>query len=196
MAVAQATDTTHLLGHSFGGLVTREAVLAGCTPGSLTLMSSGPSALPGPRAEDLRAMLAHLDGTPTRDLKAKIEEIWHAALEPQAIDSGVKPPILGFLKDRMLSNNPTALVTMASNLLTAEDKTKALAARTIPTLVLYGEDDNAWPPTLQADMATRVGAQQFCIPEAAHNPNVEAPATTAHALTSFWTTAEANGAAA
>jgi pimeloyl-ACP methyl ester carboxylesterase len=140
-------------------------------------------------------MLAYLADTPTQDLKAKIEEIWHAALEPQAIEAGVKPPILGFLKDRMLSNNPTALVTMAGNLLTATDKTKALAARDIPTLVLYGEDDNAWPPTAQAEMATRVGAHQFCIPEAAHNPNVEAPATTAHALTQFWTTAEANGAA-
>ena len=90
-AVAKATDTTHLLGHSFGGLVTREAVLAGYTPGSLTLMSSGPSALPGLRADDLRAMLAYLDGTPTQDLKAKIEEIWHSALEPQAIEAGVKP---------------------------------------------------------------------------------------------------------
>jgi pimeloyl-ACP methyl ester carboxylesterase len=194
-AVAKATDTTHLLGHSFGGLVTREAVLAGYTPASLTLMSSGPSALPGSRAEDLRAMLAYLNGTPTQDLKAKIEEIWHTALGPQAIEAGVKPPILGFLKDRMLSSNPTALVTMATNLLTADDKTKALATRDIPTLVLYGEDDNAWPPTLQAEMATRVGAQQFCIPGAAHNPNVEAPATTAHALTQFWTSAEANGAA-
>jgi pimeloyl-ACP methyl ester carboxylesterase len=140
-------------------------------------------------------MLAYLDGTPTQDLKAKIEEIWHAALEPQAIDSGVTPGILAFLKDRMLTNNPTALVTMASNLLTAGDKTQALATREIPTLVLYGEEDNAWPPTLQAEMSTRLGAQQFCIPGAAHNPNVEAPATTAHALTQFWTTAEANGAA-
>jgi pimeloyl-ACP methyl ester carboxylesterase len=95
----------------------------------------------------------------------------------------------------MLTNNPTALVTMASNLLTAGDKTQALATREIPTLVLYGEEDNAWPPTLQAEMSTRLGAQQFCIPGAAHNPNVEAPATTAHALTQFWTTAEANGAA-
>ena len=195
-AVAKATDTTHLLGHSFGGLVTREAVLAGYTPGSLTLMSSGPSALPGLRADDLRAMLAYLDGTPTQDLKAKIEEIWHSALEPQAIDSGVTPEILAFLKDRMLTNNPTALVTMASNLISAPDKTQALAQRDIPTLVLYGEDDNAWPPTAQAEMSTRLGAQQFCIPGAAHNPNVEAPATTAHALTQFWTTAEANGAAA
>jgi len=194
-AIAKATDTTHLLGHSFGGLVTREAVLTGYAPATLTLMSSGPSALPGPRAEDLQAMLAYLDGTPTQDLKAKIEEIWHGALAPQAREAAVTPEILAFLKDRMLSNNPVGLVTMASNLLTAADKTKALAAREIPTLILYGEDDNAWPPTLQAEMATRVGAQKFCIPGAAHNPNVEAPATTAHALTQFWTTAEANGAA-
>lgn len=194
-AIAKATDTAHLLGHSFGGLVARESILDGYTPASLTLMSSGPSALPGPRAEELRTMLAYLDGTPTQDLKAKIEEIWHAALEPQAIEAGVKPPILGFLKDRMLGNNPTALVTMASNLLSAGDKTKALAARDIPALVLYGEDDNAWPPTLQADMATRVGAHQFCVPGAAHNPNVEAPATTSHALTRFWATAEAMAAA-
>jgi hypothetical protein len=44
-------------------------------------------------------------------------------------------------------------------------------------------------------MATRVGAQKFCIPGASHNPNVEAPATTAHALTQFWTAAEAMAAA-
>jgi pimeloyl-ACP methyl ester carboxylesterase len=190
-ALAKATDTTHLLGHSFGGLVTREAVLSGYTPGTLTLMSSGPDALPGARAEDLRGMLAYLDGTPTQDLKAKIEEIWHGALEPQAIESGVSHEILEFLKDRMLTNNPVGLVTMAIELITAPDKTKALAARDIPTLVLYGEDDNAWPPTVQAEMATRVGAQNFCIPGATHNPNVEAPATTAHALTTFWTSAEA-----
>ena len=189
-AIAKATDTTHLLGHSFGGLVAREAILSGYTPASLTLMSSGPAALPGPRAEELRAMLSYLDGTPTQALKAKIEEIWHTALEPQAIDSGVKPDILEFLEDRMLGNNPTALATMASNLLSAADKTKALAAREIPTLVLYGEDDPAWPPTAQAEMATRIGAQKFCIPGAAHNPNVEAPATTAHALTTFWSAAE------
>ncbi len=189
-AIAKATDTIHLLGHSFGGLVSREAVLAGYSPGSLTLMCTGPDALPGPRAEDLSAMLSYLAGTPAQDLKAKIEEIWHGALEPQAIEAGVKPPILGFLKDRMLSNNPVGMVTMATNLLSAEDKTTELVNQNIPTLVLYGEDDNAWPPTEQEHMATRLGAERFCIPGAAHNPNVEAPATTAHALTKFWNAAE------
>jgi pimeloyl-ACP methyl ester carboxylesterase len=190
-AIAEATETTHLLGHSFGGLVAREAILGAYTPASLTLMSSGPSALKGPRAEELRKVLGFVAGTPTHDLKGKIEELWHAALEPQAAEAGVSPAIRAFLKDRMLSNNPTGLITMARNLLNAQDKTADLAAHAIPTFVLYGEDDNAWPPTAQEDMATSLGAERLCIPAAGHNPNVEAPATTAHALTSFWNATEA-----
>ncbi len=67
-AIVHATGTRHLVGHSYGGLVAREAVLAGAwlTRGgltlgddvvSLTLMSSGSGALTGPRATELRAML-------------------------------------------------------------------------------------------------------------------------------------------
>jgi pimeloyl-ACP methyl ester carboxylesterase len=190
-AVAEATGAVHLLGHSFGGLVAREAILGGYAPASLTLMSSGPSALHGPRAEELRTMLSFLAGTSTPDLKGKIEELWHAALEPQGAEAGVSPAILAFLEDRMLGNNPTGLVAMASHLLTAQDKTTQLAARDIPIFVLYGENDNAWPPAVQEDMATHLGAERLCIPGAAHNPNVEAPATTAHALTSFWNATEA-----
>jgi pimeloyl-ACP methyl ester carboxylesterase len=190
-AVAEATETTHLLGHSFGGLAAREAIPGGYTPASLTLMSSGPSALHGPRTEELHRMLGFLAGTATPDLKGKIEELWHAALEPQAASAGVPPKILAFLKDRMLGNNPTGLVTMASHLLSAEDKTEALAAHDIPMFVLYGENDNAWPPAVQEEMAIRLGAQRLCIPGAGHNPNVEAPATTAHALTQFWNATEA-----
>ena len=35
-----------------------------------------------------------------------------------------------------------------------------------------------------------LGARRECIPGAAHSPAVEAPATTAHALTDFWDAAE------
>jgi pimeloyl-ACP methyl ester carboxylesterase len=189
-AVAGATQASHLLGHSFGGLVARSAVLGGYTPDSLTLLSSGPAALPGPRAEELRAFLDYVDGTPDSDLKDKVAEMWHASLRPQAVAAGVAAPILAFLEERMLGNNPTGLVSMAADLLSADDRTADLAARSIPTFVLYGEDDNAWPPVLQQDMAARLNAERTCIPAASHNPNVEAPATTAHALTTFWNAAE------
>jgi pimeloyl-ACP methyl ester carboxylesterase len=189
-ALVAATGAAHLLGHSFGGLVVREAVLGGCAPVSLTLLSSGPAALPGQRAEELRGFLGYVDGTPADGLGAKIAEVWQGALKPQAAAADVTAPILDFLEDRMLGNNPTGMVTMAAELLGAEDKTAALASREIPTFVLYGEDDNAWTPDDQADMAARLGAERRCIPCAAHNPNVEAPATTAHALTKFWNAAE------
>jgi len=166
-------------------------VLGGCGPASLTLLSSGPGALPGPRADELHFMLNYLDGTAAADLGGKVAEIWHSTLKPQAVAAGVTEPVLGFLEERMLANNPAGLVTMATQLLKAEDKTAELAADGIPGFVLYGEDDNAWPPAQQRDMASRLGAECTCIPGAAHNPNVEAPASTAHALTRFWNQAEA-----
>ena len=39
-------------------------------------------------------------------------------------------------------------------------------------------------------MAGRLGARRVCIPGALHSPAVEAPATTATALTQFWNAAE------
>jgi len=189
-ALIEATKAAHLLGHSFGGLVVREAVLSGCTPASLTLLSSGPAALPGPRAKALHSMLNYLNGTETARLPAKVAALWADVLKPDAMTAGVTGQIMAFLEERMLANNPTGLVTMAAHLLRAEDKTAALAAHDIPTFVLYGEEDNAWPAAQQRDMASVLGAERTCIPGAAHNPNVEAPATTAHALTKFWNGAE------
>ena len=62
-AIMHATGARHLVGHSYGGLVGREAVLAGTGSGaeiaSFTLMSSGPAALTGPRAKELRGDARH-----------------------------------------------------------------------------------------------------------------------------------------
>jgi pimeloyl-ACP methyl ester carboxylesterase len=202
-AIIEATGARHLLGHSYGGLVTREAVLrtrAQDDIGSFTLMSSGPSALTGPRADELRVMLTELgvaDGhLPGRDaLRAGIFGVWRDYLEPQAVADGVPRPIVAFLAKRMLSNDPYGLVHMARHLLTAPDRTSELARLDrIGMLVIYGEDDNSWSPAAQEAMARRLGARRICIPGASHSPAVEAPATTAIALTQFWDAAEAAAA--
>ena len=122
-AVAEATEASHLLGHSFGGLVARAAVIDGYAPASLTLLSSGPAALPGSRAEELHSLLNYVDGTPAADLKGKVAEMWYGSLKRQAVKAGVAAPIVAFLEERMLANNPTGLVTMAAQLLKAEDRT-------------------------------------------------------------------------
>jgi pimeloyl-ACP methyl ester carboxylesterase len=199
-AIIEATGARHLLGHSYGGLVTRETLLRTRSRddvGSFTLMSSGPSALTGPRADELRAMLTALgvaDGRlPDRDtLRAGIFGLWRDHLEPQAVAGGVPGPIVAFLARRMLGNDPHGLVHMAHHLLTAPDRTSELARLDrIGMLVIYGEDDNSWSPAAQEAMARRLGARRICIPGASHSPAVEAPATTAIALTQFWDAAEA-----
>jgi pimeloyl-ACP methyl ester carboxylesterase len=212
LAIMHATGARHLVGHSYGGLIGREAVLAaaGAELASFTLMSSGPGALTGPRATDLRAMLAALgvvgggDVTagggdsggrerPDKDvLRARITELWRSRLEPEAIAAGVPGHIVAFLGRRMLGNDPDGLVLMAAHMLAAPDRTAELARLDqLPMLVIYGEDDNAWSPAAQENMARRLGARRLCIPAAVHSPAVEAPTTTASALTQFWDAAEA-----
>jgi pimeloyl-ACP methyl ester carboxylesterase len=185
-AICIESSAGHLLGHSYGGLVAREAVLDhDSLLTSFTLMSSGPAALTGPRADGLRSLLAALS---TSD----VATIWAAHLEPEAVAAGVAPEIVSFLRDRMLGNDPAALAAMGKHLLGAADRTAEVAEKLadLPKLVIYGQNDNAWQPAVQEAMARALGAQRVCIPGAMHSPNVEAPATTASALTRFWDRSE------
>lgn len=185
----------HLLGHSFGGLVAREALLAG-TPGicSLTLMSSGPGSLTGPAADVLRAIVEPLRGLGRHQLAVQVKRLWDSQLAVQAQLDGTPPDIIDFLGRRMLRSSPEGLVAAAEQLLDCPDRTAALAAAArVPILVLYGEYDDKWEPAVQEKMAARLTAQRVCVPGATHSPNVEAPETTASALSTFWNAAEPAG---
>ena len=189
---ARPAHNVHLLGHSLGGLVARELVLArAARVGSLTLMSSGPGALTGPRADVLRAVLAEIEPAVPNGLGAAVERLWYTQLEPAAVADGVPADIVDFLRRRMLGSCPTGLWSMGRGLLGCPDRTSALAALGAPLLVVYGENDDAWAPSIQDDMARRLRAQRVCIPGAAHSPAVEAPETVASALTAFWNSVEA-----
>ena len=182
----------HLLGHSFGGLVARELLLAqAARVGSLTMMSSGPGALTGPRAAVLRAVLSQLEPAPPGGLAAEVRRIWDTQLEPAAIADRTPADVIDFLRTRMLRSCPTGLWSMGHGLLGCPDRTSALATMGAPLLVIYGENDDAWEPSVQDQMAHRLGAERVCIPGAAHSPAVEAPETVASALTMFWNSVEA-----
>jgi pimeloyl-ACP methyl ester carboxylesterase len=183
----------HVTGHSFGGLVVREAVLAGASGiGSLTFMSSGPGRLTGAAAADLAQLTASLDGGSPEVMRRTIRHIWETTLAPQATAAGIGTPIVAFLRDRILRNSAVGLRVMGHYLLTAPDRTAELAeAADVPLLVLYGEDDDKWEPVAQGEMAARLDAERICIPAAAHSPAVDAPETTASALNAFWHAAEA-----
>jgi len=191
-AVGPDGQGVHLLGHSFGGLIARQVVLAQTARiSSLTLLGSGPGSLRGERAILLRAMLAELGKAGPSRRAERVIELWEAKLGPQAIADGVPAPIVAFLRERMLRNSAEGLVAMGKYLLSCPDQIAALAdLGSSPVLVLYGENDDAWAPAAQDRMARRLGAQRVCIPAAAHSPAVEAPETTASTLTAFWNAAE------
>lgn len=182
----------HLVGHSMGGLVARETVLSQSTElASLTLLCSGPGALGGQGAAKVRMLIAAF--TAVEPTPERMRELWEEyvaeGVEARIADTQVR----AFLRDRLLSSSPEGLLRTAEDLLSATDRTEELAAAGVPTLVLYGENDDAWPPQEQEDMADRLEARRIVVPAAGHSPNVEAPETTSAALNSFWNDCESVG---
>ncbi|GAA2602837.1 alpha/beta fold hydrolase [Actinomadura fulvescens] len=188
LAEALGPEPVHVVGHSFGGLVTREPVISGLLrPVSYTLMSSGPGALTGRAAANAKALREAIP-------ELGMARIWEVHLAPDMVARSVPEEIVTFLKARALGSCPHGLVCMAGELLSAPDRVDELAKAAedadVPILVLYGEDDDVWDPRVQATMAERLGAARVVIPSAAHSPAVEAPETTASALTAFWNQAD------
>jgi pimeloyl-ACP methyl ester carboxylesterase len=173
----------HLLGHSFGGLVSRAAVIAApdrCA--SLVLMSSGPAQLDGVRrvTMDQLAPLLAASGLPGV----------YAAMQTAALgDPGFVAPsaeLADFLERRFLGGSPEMLQGMGDALRHEPDRVAELARTGVDILVVHGADDDAWLPDVQHEMARRLGASYAVIPGAAHSAAVENPAATVSALREFW----------
>ena len=172
----------HLVGHSFGGLVARAAVLQRPEAfRSLVLMSSGPAGLTGPRVDVLPLMRPLAEqGMPA--VVAAVDSLNAADARWLALDASTQC----FLRDRMLASSARALLGMADSLVGEPDRVEELRATGLPVLVVHGDDDDAWTPALQRDMAERLGAAYAVVPDAAHSPAVEQPEATAKALLAFF----------
>ena len=179
--VARLGAPVHLVGHSFGGLVARAAALADRgSLRSLTLLDSGPAAIPHPASSNLALMVQAL---PTTDL----ETIWLVKRQLELSSRPGPPPnIEDFLRTRFLATHPVALRRLAEQLLDETDRTDELAGLELPILVAFGARDDAWPPAEQRQMASRLGARLVVFADAAHSPAAESPEETAEALVSFW----------
>jgi pimeloyl-ACP methyl ester carboxylesterase len=175
-----ADEPLHLVGHSFGGLVCRAAVLAGAPVRSLTLLGSGPGALGGSRAmlvDFMRPLLNDGGG---------VAAVWEATAALIPPPPTQPDEVTDFIKDRFLAAPAAALLGMGEELVSAPDRTEELAKTGTPILVACGENDDAWLPAEQQDMARRLNAEYVEIPGAGHSPAVDQPDAVADTLESFW----------
>ncbi|MGH1562110.1 alpha/beta fold hydrolase [Mumia sp. DW29H23] len=178
---------SHLVGHSFGGLVAQHAVLDDASAWrSLTLLCSGPAGFAHP---DVAALADDPDATPRR-LAAFVAAVpavgLEAVFETQNADLDVSPNLRAFLRSRFLASAPESLCAIAQHLVDAPDQVDALAATDVPVAVGRGVDDDAWPHAIQDRMAERLGTEVEVIAGSGHSPAADAPEATAAFLLRTW----------
>ncbi|GAA2697522.1 MULTISPECIES: alpha/beta fold hydrolase [Actinosynnema] len=176
-----------LLGHSFGGLVARGAVLAGARVSGLTLLSSGPSELPqGARRTALEAG--------ERLVRERGLEAAYAVVEARRLADPLRGPasaeLVELWRTRYLRSGTAAMLGMGEGLRVEPDLVaklaRALRVSGTPALVVCGDLDDAWSPIAQRDMAERLDADFGVLPGVGHSPNTEAPEELLGVLLPTW----------
>lgn len=180
--LAAGGDRVLLLGHSYGGLVCRSAVLAGAPVTGLTLLDSGPGALPQGERRALIDATEPIMRTEGIETVQRLLEVRDGIAEP--------PELAALLRARFLRSSTVGLLGMATGLRTERDRVTELATalrtRAIPCLVVFGESDDAWPVAVQSEMADRLGAAVAVIPNAAHSPTTDNPQALLDVLLPTW----------
>lgn len=169
LAVARAvTDApSHLLGHSFGGLVAQTAAVRDADAWrSLSLLCTGPGALGDSPARPLGRLVEAIGDLPLATIHALRESAGGLTRTPE---------VAAFLERRFTGNAPASLRAITQHLVDAPDRVDEVARTALPVWVGRGEDDDAWPHARQEELARRLGTTVAVVPDSAHSPAVENP---------------------
>lgn len=174
-------ENIHLLGHSFGGVVGTEAVIANPTRfASFTSWNSGPKSMGDVLLPQRDALLAH--GPRAYWVGERVAQ----GLDPDSDVRGELNPIERYYYNRLMTTNPAQLLAGINVLYNQVDRVDELKATGVPVLVSHGANDDAWPTAWQREMAERLGADYWVIAGAGHSAQADKSMTSANLLATFW----------
>ena len=165
-AAKPGSAASHVLGHSFGGLVAQQAVVTDPSAWrSLSLLCTGPGALgETPGRPPLAPLVQAIGSTSLAAIRAMMPR-----------DPSLPADIAEFLDKRFTSNAPASLKAITQLLIDAPDIVDEVAATGLPIWVGRGADDDAWPHDAQESMAKRLHTEIHVVGDSAHSPAVENP---------------------
>lgn len=178
----------HVVGHSFGGLVSARAIVAAPAAfTSLTLLCSGPAGFVH-SADRIPVTMQRVTAFKEALEHSSLEEAWDAKVAFEGAD--LHPAIAAFLKQRFVSGSHEAVMAQVDGLLNAADVIDAVLATGVPGYVVYGAGDGTWAQSTQNETAARLGHPARVIADAVHSPALENVDATAQALTQIFAEAE------
>ncbi|MRH91539.1 alpha/beta fold hydrolase [Nocardia sp. SYP-A9097] len=172
----------HLVGHSFGGYVSRVTVVE--TPArfrSFTLIASGPSSV-----EDIKF--------PPPQMVAQVVEsagpefLWQQMSAAMDAAGQTPSPERGeFLHNRILRTKQANLLGILKCMEAPPLADPAvLRDAGVPLLVAYGDTNDLWDPEVHEKFARQLQARTAVYPGIGHVPNEDVPAQVTADLVSFW----------